>query len=107
MVFQSLSTPWKKILTSGPFYAIVVAHASYTWVTSWTMSYLPKYFKDMMKFDLQEVGWSEFGSVLKVTVFYKFGFTNFKINRGLKMGTGCNENFSVFKVDVSITDSQP
>jgi hypothetical protein len=48
-------TPWKKMLTSGPLWAIVVAHVSYTWVTSWMMSYLPKYLRDRLKFDVQEV----------------------------------------------------
>ena len=52
---QTMKTPWKQILTSGPFWAIVVAHCTYTWVTSWMMSYLPKYLSDILKFGVEEV----------------------------------------------------
>ena len=52
---QTMKIPWKQILTSGPFWAIVVAHCTYTWVTSWMMSYLPKYLNDILKFGVEEV----------------------------------------------------
>ncbi|XP_076460482.1 sialin-like isoform X2 [Babylonia areolata] len=53
---KKLSTPWRRMLTSGPLWAIVVAHMSYSWVTSWMMAYLPKYLRDVMKFDVDEDG---------------------------------------------------
>ena len=55
LCLQKMKTPWKRMLTSGPFWAIVAAHSTYTWVTSWMMSYLPKYLSDMLKFNVQEV----------------------------------------------------
>ncbi|KAK7110645.1 hypothetical protein V1264_014484 [Littorina saxatilis] len=53
---KTVKTPWKSMLTSGPFWAIAVAHITYTWVTSWMMSYLPMYLSDVMKFNVEEDG---------------------------------------------------
>lgn len=50
-----MTTPWRAILTSGPFWAIVVAHICYTWVMSWIIAYLPKYLKVVMLFDVKDV----------------------------------------------------
>lgn len=53
---KTVKTPWRGMLTSPAFWAILVAHVTYTWVTSWLMSYLPKYLKQTMKFDVKEDG---------------------------------------------------
>ncbi|KAK7500731.1 hypothetical protein BaRGS_00007975, partial [Batillaria attramentaria] len=53
---EKLKTPWRGMMTSTAFWAIIVAHVTYTWVTSWMMSYLPKYLKEKMKFDIKENG---------------------------------------------------
>ncbi|KAK6165944.1 hypothetical protein SNE40_022750 [Patella caerulea] len=53
---KSIHPPWPKILTSLPFWAIVVAHVTYTWVTSWVLAYLPKYLNNILKFSVEEDG---------------------------------------------------
>ncbi|KAK6165948.1 hypothetical protein SNE40_022752 [Patella caerulea] len=53
---KSIHPPWPKILTSLPFWAIVVAHVTYTWVTSWGLAYLPKYLNKILKFSIEKDG---------------------------------------------------
>ncbi|XP_046356290.2 sialin-like [Haliotis rufescens] len=48
--------PWKKIFTSLPFWSIIIAHISYSWVTSWVMAYLPTYMKEVLDYDIEENG---------------------------------------------------
>jgi ACS family sodium-dependent inorganic phosphate cotransporter len=51
------STPWKKILTSGPVWAIIVANtcASFTFFIAFTQ--LPTYMNHVLHFDIKENGW--------------------------------------------------
>ncbi|ESO82092.1 hypothetical protein LOTGIDRAFT_135330, partial [Lottia gigantea] len=53
---KKIHPPWGKILTSMAFWAIIVAHITYSWVTSWVLAYLPKYMKNILKFDVEEDG---------------------------------------------------
>ncbi|XP_067649835.1 sialin-like [Haliotis asinina] len=48
--------PWLKIFTSPPFWSIIIAHISYSWVTSWVMAYLPTYMKEVLDYDIEENG---------------------------------------------------
>ncbi|XP_048241668.1 uncharacterized transporter slc-17.2-like [Haliotis rufescens] len=48
--------PWSKMLTSPAVWAILIAHISYSWVTSWVMAYLPKYMKQILHYDIEEDG---------------------------------------------------
>ena len=48
--------PWRSILTSAPFFAILVNHFAYDWGTSTIDSWLPTYLKQELDFDLKHSG---------------------------------------------------
>ena len=47
--------PWRAILTSGPLWAIVVAHFSYNWTFYTLLTLLPTYMKEVLGFSIQQV----------------------------------------------------
>ncbi|XP_070191593.1 sialin-like [Littorina saxatilis] len=49
-------TPWLKIMSSGAVWAIIVAHASFSWVYSWILAYLPMYMKDVLHYTVAQNG---------------------------------------------------
>lgn len=52
---QNLKTPWKSILTSGPFIALILVHCAQNW-GFWTMlTEIPTYLNYVMKFNIKEV----------------------------------------------------
>ena len=53
-IFQ-LSTPWKGIFTSAPFWAIVVAHVCNNWGFYTLLTTMPSYMKQVLKFDISSV----------------------------------------------------
>ncbi|KAK5908782.1 hypothetical protein CgunFtcFv8_016811 [Champsocephalus gunnari] len=48
--------PWRAILTSGPLWAIVVAHFSYNWTFYTLLTLLPTYMKEVLGFSIQQNG---------------------------------------------------
>ncbi|XP_068424990.1 sialin [Clinocottus analis] len=48
--------PWRAILTSGPLWAIVVAHFSYNWTFYTLLTLLPTYMNDVLGFSIQQNG---------------------------------------------------
>lgn len=53
---KSVTHPWKKIFTSLPMCAIVVANFSETWGFYTLLTELPTFMKDVLKFDIQKAG---------------------------------------------------
>lgn len=53
---KSTHTPWKKIFTSAPVWAIIVTHACSNWGTYTFMTNIPTYMKDVLKFDITKTG---------------------------------------------------
>ncbi|CAK1555911.1 unnamed protein product [Leptosia nina] len=51
---KKMSVPWKKVFTSGPFLAIVVAHACSNWGWYMLLIELPFYMKQVLKFNMTE-----------------------------------------------------
>lgn len=49
--------PWKAMLTSGPVWAIVVAHFSENWGFYTLLTFLPTFMKDVYKFETSATGW--------------------------------------------------
>lgn len=49
-------TPWVKIFTSLPVWAIIVTHACANWGTYTFMTNIPTYMKDVLKFDIKKAG---------------------------------------------------
>lgn len=47
--------PWRAIVTSGPLWAIVVAHFSYNWTFYTLLTLLPTYMNDILGFSIQQV----------------------------------------------------
>ncbi|KAM3862824.1 sialin [Diretmus argenteus] len=48
--------PWGAIVTSGPLWAIVVAHFSYNWTFYTLLTLLPTYMSDILGFSIQQNG---------------------------------------------------
>ncbi|XP_048585415.1 sialin isoform X2 [Nematostella vectensis] len=53
---KKLSIPWKSILTSGPVWAIIIANFTADWGMYTILICLPKYFIEVLKFDLAKTG---------------------------------------------------
>ncbi|CAH2233463.1 jg7902 [Pararge aegeria aegeria] len=51
---KKLPVPWKAVLTSGPFLAILVAHACSNWGWYMLLIELPFYMKQVLKFNMSE-----------------------------------------------------
>ena len=51
-----LKPPWKKMLTSVPVWAIIIAHTSENWGWYTLLTQLPTYLKRILKFSLKESG---------------------------------------------------
>ncbi|XP_038222637.1 sialin [Zerene cesonia] len=51
---KNTSVPWKRVATSGPFLAIVVAHACSNWGWYMLLIELPFYMKQVLKFNMTE-----------------------------------------------------
>ncbi|XP_076014875.1 sialin [Genypterus blacodes] len=49
--------PWAAILTSGPLWAIVVAHFSYNWTFYTLLTLLPTYMNNILGFSIQQNGY--------------------------------------------------
>ncbi|KAL3318866.1 hypothetical protein Ciccas_002457 [Cichlidogyrus casuarinus] len=50
------SVPWKSMLTSVPFWAIVSAHVTCNWIFYTSINYLPTYMSQVLGFDVKTVG---------------------------------------------------
>ncbi|XP_063989350.1 putative inorganic phosphate cotransporter isoform X2 [Diachasmimorpha longicaudata] len=50
------STPWKAILTSPPFWALLVAHCGQNWGFSMLLTEIPNYMAGVLGFNIQENG---------------------------------------------------
>ncbi|XP_047522042.1 sialin [Pieris napi] len=51
---KNMTVPWRKVFTSGPFLAIVVAHACSNWGWYMLLIELPFYMKQVLKFNMTE-----------------------------------------------------
>lgn len=59
------SIPWKHILTSPPLLALVAAQIGHDWGFFTMVTDLPKYMKDVLKFNVKENGvWSSLPYVI-------------------------------------------
>ncbi|XP_052770879.1 sialin-like [Mya arenaria] len=53
---KSTHTPWVKICTSLPVWAIIVTHACANWGTYTFMTNIPTYMQDVLKFNIKKTG---------------------------------------------------
>ncbi|XP_060579824.1 vesicular glutamate transporter 3-like isoform X2 [Ruditapes philippinarum] len=68
--------PWKKILTSLPLSAILVASFCRNWIFALLLTQIPSYFKDVYRMPAAEVGiWSAAPHVMMTVVVICGGFT--------------------------------
>ena len=58
MFSQNLPVPWKSLLTSGPFWAILVAHTCNNFGWYMLLVELPTYMKHILRFNISEVNWN-------------------------------------------------
>ncbi|XP_045520976.1 vesicular glutamate transporter 1 isoform X1 [Pieris brassicae] len=49
--------PWRAMLTSGPVWAIVMAHFSENWGFYTLLTFLPTFMQDVFKFETSQTGW--------------------------------------------------
>ena len=52
---QKPALPIRAIATSVPFWALLVAHASFNWAFYTMLTCMPTYMKEVLKFDMSEV----------------------------------------------------
>lgn len=52
---QQLSTPWSKILTSVPVWALIIVHSTQCWGFWTLLTETPSYLKDVFDFDIKTV----------------------------------------------------
>ncbi|XP_046580036.1 sialin-like [Haliotis rubra] len=48
--------PWMKIFKSPPFWALLTAHISQTWIETTITTFIPMYMNDVLKFKIEENG---------------------------------------------------
>ncbi|XP_045163989.2 sialin-like [Mercenaria mercenaria] len=53
---KSSSTPWSKIFTSLPVWAIIVTHTCAEWGAYTFLTNIPSYMEDVLKFDIKKAG---------------------------------------------------
>ncbi|GLG97099.1 Putative inorganic phosphate cotransporter [Gryllus bimaculatus] len=54
---KNVDPPWKRFFTSLPVWAIMIAHFSENWGFYTLLTELPTFMKDILHFDLLQVGW--------------------------------------------------
>ena len=52
---QAMGTPWRKIITSGPVWAIIIAHTCSNWGGYTLLTNIPTYMAEVLKFDIKAV----------------------------------------------------
>ncbi|XP_071145544.1 sialin-like [Mytilus edulis] len=55
-VSKHTSTPWFKIFTSGPVFAMIMGMFTVAWGMTVVFSFLPKYMNDVLKYDIRQNG---------------------------------------------------
>ncbi|CAC5421597.1 unnamed protein product [Mytilus coruscus] len=55
-VSKHASTPWFKIFTSGPVFAMIIGMFTVAWGMTVVFSFLPKYMNDVLKYDIKQNG---------------------------------------------------
>lgn len=63
---QSPPIPWSKILTSLPFWAIMLAHMGQNYGYETLMTELPTFMRQVLHFSIKDVSFSIFYSISKV-----------------------------------------
>lgn len=52
---QDIPVPWLSIVTSGPVWAILVAHVCNNWGGYTLLTNLPTFMKEVLKYDIKQV----------------------------------------------------
>ncbi|XP_071109664.1 sialin-like [Haliotis cracherodii] len=52
----SVKPPWMKIFKSPPFWALLTAHISQTWIETTITTFIPMYMNDVLEFKIEENG---------------------------------------------------
>ncbi|XP_045451418.1 sialin [Melitaea cinxia] len=74
---KKMAVPWKAVFTSGPFLAILVAHACSNWGWYMLLIELPFYMKQVLKFNMTE------NAVTTALPFLSLWFFSIGLSRGL------------------------
>uniref|UniRef100_A0A1L8DEB4 Putative inorganic phosphate cotransporter n=1 Tax=Nyssomyia neivai TaxID=330878 RepID=A0A1L8DEB4_9DIPT len=53
-VIRHIKTPWKKVFTSLPFYALIIAHFVGNWNSGTMTTQVPTYIKNILNYDMKE-----------------------------------------------------
>lgn len=54
-IFKDVPTPWRAILTSIPFWAILINHSGQNWGFFTLLTEIPSYMSSMLNFDMKDV----------------------------------------------------
>ncbi|XP_044011880.1 sialin-like [Aphidius gifuensis] len=69
---KPISHPWKSILKSAPFWAIVAAHFSENWGHQTMLTQLPSFMKDVLHFKIEKTGFVSALPYLGMTIIVIF-----------------------------------
>lgn len=120
--------PWRKILTNGPLWALVVAQIGHDWGFFAMVTDLPKYFKEVLRFNVKENGllssipyifmwivslssgvlcdWLISNNYLKISFARKFFTSVASVGPAvfllLASYTGCNRNLAVLMFTIGM-----
>ncbi|CAH0749926.1 unnamed protein product [Diatraea saccharalis] len=88
--------PWRAMLTSGPVWAIVVAHFSENWGFYTLLTFLPTYMKDVFLFDTSQTGWLSAVPYLAMAVVLQVAghLADWLLRRGLLSRTNVRKLFN-------------
>lgn len=72
---QHMPTPWSSILTSVPFYCLLVIHCASTWAYNILLTQIPTYLKNIMGMEIKKNGVTSsllYWSMLSLSYFFVF-----------------------------------
>ncbi|XP_037299293.1 sialin isoform X2 [Manduca sexta] len=88
--------PWWAMLTSGPVWAIVMAHFSENWGFYTLLTFLPTFMKDVYKFETSQTGWLSAVPYLAMAVVLQVAghAADWLLQRGLLSRTNIRKLFN-------------
>ncbi|CAB3243765.1 unnamed protein product [Arctia plantaginis] len=88
--------PWRAMLTSGPVWAIVMAHFSENWGFYTLLTLLPTFMKDVFKFETSQTGWLSATPYLAMAIVLQVAghIADWILRRGLMSRTNIRKLFN-------------
>ncbi|CAG4958814.1 unnamed protein product [Parnassius apollo] len=88
--------PWRAMLTSGPVWAIVMAHFSENWGFYTLLTFLPTFMQDVFKFETSQTGWLSAVPYLAMAIVLQFAghLADWLLKKGILSRTNIRKIFN-------------